>query len=103
MENNKSGNGVCEMGGDACGNGCGCKHHHMHILKWLIKIVIVVIIFSFGVKLGEMKGEIEAYSGHHAYRGGMMLQNSGYYGAGQGMMMEDGTGVMPSPTAPAAQ
>ena len=50
-----------------CGKyGLMCGHRHF-LLRWLVGVVILVIIFCIGVKVGEMKSGF-GY-GHH-YRGG---------------------------------
>jgi hypothetical protein len=97
MENKET--NVCGMNG--C-TGCGCGHHHMHIMKWIVKIAVVALIFSFAFKMGELKGMLESRgydnSGYgHRYGGGMMY---GAYGTDYGPGFESGVAV-PNTTMPA--
>jgi hypothetical protein len=75
MENkNVCGEG-CKCG--ACGmsgmGGCGCHGGKHHLVKMILKIIIVVLIFWCGFKLGNITGAIRATYGN-GY--GMMR---GYY------------------------
>jgi len=59
---NSSCSGCC--GGMGCMHGMhGCCGRKRHLLKIILKIVIVIIIFSCGFKLGEMTGIIRAEYG----------------------------------------
>lgn len=74
-QNNQSQHGnVC----GSCGN-CSQFHggHHMkfHLLRWILGIIIIFMIFSFGVKIGEFKS---AFEGGDGYRGGRMMRYGGY-------------------------
>ena len=82
---------------------CAGRHGHRRMLHWLLKIIVLSIIFSLGVKFGELKGMLEArgYSGH--YYGTMMYGNdgNGYYGGPMmGIRAQDGTVTPATPTAP---
>src|ERR1035437_2102934 len=58
-------------GGHKCQNGmCGCAWsggHHMgfHILRWVLGIIIILMVFGFGVQIGEFKATLE--SGNYGY------------------------------------
>ncbi len=78
---------TCGMGG--CGGTCGCGHHHMHILKWILKIAVLVIIFSFAFRMGELRGMLESHGYGNFGHGGMM-----YYGYGNDAGFD--TGVAPA-------
>jgi len=77
----------CEGGncgsGCGCGTGCGCGMHGMHghgchgfhggrhgFFRIIIKLLIIIIIFSAGFKLGEMSGFFKAQYGYGFERGG---------------------------------
>ena len=85
-ENNQCSGGVCssEKGGQGAMCGCGCKQGgHRHLLKWLLKIVVLVIVFCFAFQMGEMKAMLNSYNHmrQEGYsRGGMMMDNSGWNG-----------------------
>ncbi len=77
---------------------CGYGWHHMHgsksLIVWLIKIAVLVLVFSFAFKMGELKGMLEAGGGYHHHgwggNGGDMMYDQSYW---------DGA---PDSTAPAA-
>lgn len=50
-----------------CGS-CGGHHMGFHILRWILGILVLVMVFSFGVKIGEFKEAFEAGSGYHHSR-----------------------------------
>jgi hypothetical protein len=60
-------------------NGCSCGMGHMHgchggrhcLVKMILKIIIIILIFWCGYKLGEMTGAIRSGYGHNNFR---MLQ-----------------------------
>lgn len=67
--------GTCPMGKTcACGYGCGCgwAHGH-HIFRVVLAIVIVLVVFWIGMKVGEVRtmlgeyGYGGGYGWHHAY------------------------------------
>ena len=81
----------CKCG--ACGNmggmGCGGYHHgKFHLVKVILKLIIIILIFWCGFKLGAITGAIRA----EEYGHGMMMQRGGY-----GMMNMNGA-TAPSPT-----
>jgi hypothetical protein len=48
-----------------CGNGCSCQCLHQRpygsapITRWILGLIVVVMIFSLGLQVGEMKGWLE--------------------------------------------
>jgi len=73
--------------------GYGCFQHHWsyHILRWFLGIVIIVFVFWFGIKVGEIKSALETgrSSGSHQmmrYGRPMMYGNGGNYAGNYGMM-----------------
>jgi hypothetical protein len=56
-------------------NGCGGHHMGFHILRWVLGIIIILMVFGFGVQIGEFKAAFESggYGSH-----GMMRYNYGY-------------------------
>lgn len=66
--------GMSRMG--MCGHGChGGKHH---LVKMILKIIIVILIFWCGFKLGEMTGFIKAQSGYGTSQRGGFGMMRGY-------------------------
>ena len=111
MENNQNNqqqgeNHNHKMGGMMCKGGmCNCGNSHMYLLKWLLKVVLLVIVFCFAYKMGELKGMLESrgdYGMMGMHRGGMMYNDSGY-GMGGGMMDDSGTTTSPAVPATPAQ
>lgn len=86
-KNGASGNGansgmcaMCQAHGGACS--CASCHGWGGQYRWLrilIGIVVMLIVFSAGVKLGEWKGIVESQSG---YYGGRMMAPYGWNGNG---------------------
>ena len=95
MEHKKGECGPCEGGmATVCGmNTCGGHHGHT-ILRWFLALIIVVMVFCLGVKVGEYKYAIEGADGGSWYGGRMM----GGYGYDRPMMYR----LYTSDTAPAA-
>jgi hypothetical protein len=56
--------------------GCGCHGGKCHLVKIILKIIIVILIFWSGFKLGVITGAIREEYGRGGYGGGMMR---GYY------------------------
>ena len=73
-------------GGACCGMhsmmmGHGCCGGRRHLVKIILKIVIVVLIFWCGFKLGEISGSIRTEYGGYRMGGFKMMQGgwNGYY------------------------
>ena len=80
--------GVCE--GKMCGvNGCCFSHGcWMRVIRWILGIAIILIVFGFGVMIGQLRGELGRSSGYR-------MMHSSYYGGGYGggyPMMQGGYG-----------
>ena len=58
--------------------GCGCHGGKHHLVKMILKLIIVMLIFWFGFSLGQMTGFIKAEGGR-----GMMMRGGN---VGWGMM-----------------
>lgn len=69
----------------SCQGGCSCGMGHMHgchgryhLVRMILRIVIVILIFWCGYRLGMITGSIRA--GYGRYDGiGMMMRNDGGY------------------------
>lgn len=110
MENqekmNQGGEGCnCPMcHGKMCG-GWGMHGHSCwyHVVRWILGIAIIMIVFSCGVMIGELKGAFES-------RFGYQMMGAGYqYGGGYGRaypMMQNWTNTGgqsgAAPTTPVA-
>jgi len=57
-----------------------------HILRWLLGIFVILFVFWFGMKVGELKGQIESGRGWSGMRHHSMMIEYGGYG-----MMSPGT------------
>lgn len=67
-----------------CGDkhSCGCGHSFVyHGLRWLFAIIIIVIVFSVGIKVGELKGLVERSGGYHHSMYSQSMMSGGEYGA----------------------
>ena len=50
----------CNMGMmNGCACGCG-GHHRAHIARFVLGLVLLIIVFCFGMNIGELRGELEA-------------------------------------------
>jgi hypothetical protein len=74
-------------GGGMCCSGSGCGWHGGHrlgfmILRCLLAVIILAVVFSLGVKIGELKGAYEYGAGYpvgvHGWGGGMYQMMDGY-------------------------
>jgi len=99
------GNSSCTCGG-AMGANCmhGFHHHGKYgLMRMILKIVIVILIFWCGFKLGNIVGYVRAESG----RGAMMqrsFSNNGGYGmmpGGYSNIPPTTSSVTPVPVTPA--
>lgn len=67
-------NNCCNAGNCVEGrNNCG--HHRFFLFRLALGIIILVIVFSVGVKMGELKGMFD-----NDYRDGYMMRGYGVYG-----------------------
>jgi len=56
----------CLCGCDGSGMGCACGWHHGHTLfRLLIGVILLILVFWFGVKLGELRESIRGYRGYN--------------------------------------
>jgi len=84
--------------GKMCGmGGCGCFHHGgwHRIIRAILSLAIIIIVFCFGVMIGELKGALMRESS------GYRMMRTSYYGGGYAYPMMGGTGGR-SQTAPLA-
>jgi len=63
--------GMCGMGGGCFGH--SCWHH---VIRWILGIAIIIIVFCFGVMIGQLKGAFES--------SGYRMMRTSYYGGGYG-------------------
>ena len=90
--------GMCQ--GKTCGMGGGCWLGHScwyRVIRCVLGIAIILIVFGFGVMIGQLRGEL-AGSGRR-----MMNSYGGGYGRAYPMMQsgQGGTTAIPSQAAPA--
>lgn len=87
------------MACDAEGGSCGSHHHgccgYKSLVRWLIALVVGIIVFCIGVKVGEMKVLYGGWGYGVGYPSMMNYGNYGNYGYG---MMRGWQGVV-SPAA----
>ena len=86
-----SGNGRC----GECGNMCGWSGNNL--LRWFLGIIIIVWIFSMGVKFGEMK----AYLEQAGYGRGAHMKVFSAPAMGMTSMMNDASFTVSTQAAPA--
>lgn len=100
MENNMNEN---KCAGGMCGGkgSCGCGHHHMHIMKWLLKIALLIVVFCFAFQMGELKGMLRSQGYGHRIYSNMMYGTD----VSNGIVPETGVSVggTTAPAAPAAK
>jgi hypothetical protein len=85
--------GKCEMCGRApmCGCGCGCGWAHGHrAFRIILRIIIALVIFWVGVKVGEVGVALQLHS-NGGFRGGY----SNTYNPGGPMMRVGGGEAVP--------
>jgi hypothetical protein len=73
---------------------CGCGFRRFFWLRWLLGIVILVLVFVVGVKIGEFKSQ---FGGMGYGKRGMMMQYHTMRGYPTGMM-RPATPMMVAPT-----
>jgi len=64
---------MCGMGGCCSGRGCWYR-----AIRWIIGIAIILIVFCFGMMIGELKGE---------FGRGYRMMHAPYYGGGSAYPM----------------
>lgn len=67
-EDKKKDQMVCNCGMHACGCGMhgGCW---FRVLRWFFALVILLIVFMLGIKMGELRGMLESGYGYRMMRG----------------------------------
>ena len=89
-EQNKNVCNVCEHG-MGMGKCCGKYHHQYHLLRWFLAIVLVCMIFSLGMKVGQFKAmfesQFEGSYGHMRYGQNMMYYRGGFEGVPTGQVI----------------
>ena len=78
---------VCE--GKTCGmGGCCCGHGGWYrVIRWVLGIAIIMIVFCFGMMIGQLKGELGS--------GRRMMRMPSYGGYGRAYpMMQNGSASM---------
>ena len=78
---------VCRCGAGSCGCGCGWHGGWLKIVRCFFGLVVLVIVFFLGMKIGELRGILE--SGR--YRTMTSAYGNSWYG--QVPMMQNGQGV----------
>lgn len=77
----ENGGKKCCHGGSCCGmslmSGHECHGGKHHLAKVILKLIIIIIIFCSGFRLGEITGSIKAERGY-GNRGGFGMMR-GYY------------------------
>jgi len=67
-----------------CGGSCSCNgsnwncHHSCPIMRWFLGLVILVLVFGLGMKIGEMKAQLRGsdFGWRNDNWGGMMNNRS---------------------------
>ena len=97
MEENKEGMNTCN-----CGCGCGKEHgmmgHGRWIAKKIVMILVLLVVFWFGTKLGELR-TLMRYSSEPR----SMMSGGEYGGYGTRMMMVNPSTTTTVSGTPAAQ
>ncbi len=99
--------GACQSGscfGSKFMCGHGCHGGKRHLVRMILKLIIVIIIFWCGFKLGEISGSIRAEYGHKTFeRGDFGMMRGGNYGYFQNPSDVNGGVETPAPvtTTPA--
>ena len=109
MEDKKMDKNYCEVCGSGMDGRCGRCGHYCgfrggHILRWVLGIIIIVWIFSIGVKFGELKAYLEG--GEYGYPHmrynvmPMMYGNGGYFESSAPAGASGGTVIYSSAALP---
>ena len=95
MEKKEHGEGCCDS--MICQR--GCQGHGHHLIKTILRLIIVGIIFCYAFKLGEINGSLGS---QFESRGYGMMNRTGEYSSSYGMMRGYGlpAGTQGSVTAP---
>jgi hypothetical protein len=96
MEDKKMEGGTC---GSGCGASCGEHGHCMHkkhFIKKILMLVVIMIVFSLGIQIGELKGELRSLQDSHR----SMMGNYSYDNYVPRMMIQ-GQGTWSAPTTAA--
>lgn len=73
-EHMQGGSMLCNSCGHGCGNAGGQGHHRFFLLRLLLGLIIIAMVFSLGVKVGEFKGAFDV-DGYGYHMRPMMYQN----------------------------
>ncbi len=73
---------ACNMFTCGTGGSCGHGNNKFFVIRWVLGILIILIMFSLGMRIGEFKGALEQNAGY----GRMMNYGGGYYNQGYPMM-----------------
>ena len=88
-----------KMCGRCCGGHCCGGGRHL-LLRWLLGLLILVIVFWLGLKIGEFKGVFGGYGGNYSGMPRHMrsfnkpMMRSGYWGY-PGMMNNNPSAAQP--------
>jgi hypothetical protein len=95
-KNHSCGSGCCGCGMCNCNKMGMMRGGRCHLLKKLILLIILIIVFWFGTKLGELKALMQYSRGEHT----VMMRGNDMYGPDMGgyMMSGDTTPATPTPT-----
>ena len=74
MENKENTCTTCTTGscGCKCGSMMGMGGHKHHILRKILMLILLVIVFNLGMRMGELKGLLQSQNNSY-HRGGMMM------------------------------
>lgn len=67
--------GICQ--GKMCGMGVCCSGKYgcwYHVIRWILGIVIILMVFAFGVMIGQLREELQS--------SGYRMMRTSYYGGG---------------------
>jgi len=69
MENHGSKACVCSSAG------CMCGHHdgHSYLMKWLMRLALLLVVFALGFMMGQLHTMVRAHRYAGPYFGGVMM------------------------------